>query len=451
MDRFGVGRPAVREALQSLQTMGLITISHGERSRVNALTPDAVLRQGDAVARMLLASAPENLEELKQARRLFELGMVRVGDAGCHGRGRGRAPAADRGAAGRLGDPAAFIHADIAFHVQLAALSGNRILSAVSQAMLGWLFRFHSDLLIWSGYEDITLAEHAGIVDAIEAHDAERAAAAMDAHLTARTLLPAPAMTRPRAARGPVGRLVRGRLHRLGGGDGGADLCRACRPCFSSTCRHRRSSRASRACGASGSRARRGRMGRSGWSASAGGVRDARAGWMRRSPTTRCARRSIPRPRSGRSGGRSTWRCRFSERVDADPGRRAADAALPGLRQPVRRRARRRRRLDRHPVMARHPVTPMDEADVGRHLARQTGPGDRAGDAGGSGEPGAAPRRRWRRRRERRGADRARLPRRREPFGLRAADLGGARAGAVRRRLAGGGVCARPAIGRTRA
>lgn len=30
-------------------------------------------------------------------------------------------------------------------------------------------------------------------------------------------------------------------------------------------------------------------------------------------------------------------------------------------------------RLDRHPVMARHPVTPMDEADIARHLARQTG------------------------------------------------------------------------------
>ncbi len=29
-------------------------------------------------------------------------------------------------------------------------------------------------------------------------------------------------------------------------------------------------------------------------------------------------------------------------------------------------------RLDRHPVMARHPVTPMDEADVVLHLARQT-------------------------------------------------------------------------------
>lgn len=30
-------------------------------------------------------------------------------------------------------------------------------------------------------------------------------------------------------------------------------------------------------------------------------------------------------------------------------------------------------RIDRHPVMARHPVTPMDEADILAHLARQTG------------------------------------------------------------------------------
>jgi uncharacterized protein YgbK (DUF1537 family) len=29
-------------------------------------------------------------------------------------------------------------------------------------------------------------------------------------------------------------------------------------------------------------------------------------------------------------------------------------------------------RLDRHPIMSRHPVTPMDEADLSRHLARQT-------------------------------------------------------------------------------
>lgn len=32
----------------------------------------------------------------------------------------------------------------------------------------------------------------------------------------------------------------------------------------------------------------------------------------------------------------------------------------------------RRYRLDRHPVMSTHPVTPMDESDVARHIARQT-------------------------------------------------------------------------------
>ncbi len=183
MERFGVGRPAVREALQSLQTMGLITITHGERSRVNALTPDAVLRQGDAVARMLLSAAPENLEELKQARRLFELGMVREGAPRARPEDVAELRRLIEAQRERLGDAAAFIRADIVFHVHLAGLSGNRILSAVSQAMLGWLFRFHSDLLIWSEHEDITLAEHADIVDAIEARDAERAAAAMEAHL----------------------------------------------------------------------------------------------------------------------------------------------------------------------------------------------------------------------------------------------------------------------------
>ena len=183
MDRFGVGRPAVREALQSLQTMGLITISHGERSRVNELTPDAELRPGDAVARMLLTSAPENLEDLKQARWLFELGMVRVGAPRARPQDVAELRRLIEAQREKLGDPAAFIRADIAFHTHLAGLSGNRILSAVSQAMLGWLFRFHSDLLIWSGHEEVTLAEHAGIVDAIESRDAEAAAAAMDAHL----------------------------------------------------------------------------------------------------------------------------------------------------------------------------------------------------------------------------------------------------------------------------
>ena len=37
MERFGVGRPAIREAMQSLANMGLVEISHGEtRPRAGA-------------------------------------------------------------------------------------------------------------------------------------------------------------------------------------------------------------------------------------------------------------------------------------------------------------------------------------------------------------------------------------------------------------------------------
>jgi uncharacterized protein YgbK (DUF1537 family) len=50
-------------------------------------------------------------------------------------------------------------------------------------------------------------------------------------------------------------------------------------------------------------------------------------------------------------------------------------------------------RIDRHPVMARHPVTPMDEADLLKHLARQTELSSSLLDAvalGGTAAPDAA-------------------------------------------------------------
>ena len=85
-------------------------------------------------------------------------------------------------------------------------------------------------------------------------------------------------------------------------------------------------------------------------------------------------------------------------------------------------------RLDRHPVMARHPVTPMDEADVAAASRAPDRAADRAGDARGPRDPGGGRGGAGGQRRGGRGGDGARLHRRGEPCGLRAADLGGARA-----------------------
>lgn len=183
MARFGVGRPAVREALQAMQMRGLITIVHGERSRVNPLTAEIALHQADTMAQVILSTAPEALDHLKDVRRMFESGMVRIAAL--------KATESDiaelRGLIQRqraaLGDASAFIACDIAFHRCIAGISGNPILRAVSEAMLNWVFRYHNDLLHWSGREEVTLGDHLRIVDRIEAKDAEGAVAAMLGHL----------------------------------------------------------------------------------------------------------------------------------------------------------------------------------------------------------------------------------------------------------------------------
>ena len=62
-------------------------------------------------------------------------------------------------------------------------MTGNPIIATVSEMMLGWLSEYHRGLLHWSGKEDVTLSEHARIVEFIAAHDGDGAVEAMRFHL----------------------------------------------------------------------------------------------------------------------------------------------------------------------------------------------------------------------------------------------------------------------------
>lgn len=183
MDRFGVGRPAVREALQSLHNSGLITISHGERSRVNEISASTVMHQTDELARLLISAAPGNLDHLKHARQMFELGMVRVAVEEATDADIDELRDLIERQRAQLGNANAFIAADMAFHRKLASLCDNPIILSVSDAMLGWLFEYHVGLLHRSGSEEVTLSEHAKIVDHIEARDSASAIEEMRRHL----------------------------------------------------------------------------------------------------------------------------------------------------------------------------------------------------------------------------------------------------------------------------
>jgi DNA-binding FadR family transcriptional regulator len=82
------------------------------------------------------------------------------------------------------GDPARFVACDMSFHRQIAAMSGNMLIAAVSQGMLEWVSRFKRDMVSVRGAERVTLDEHERIYKAIASGDADAAATAMAEHLS---------------------------------------------------------------------------------------------------------------------------------------------------------------------------------------------------------------------------------------------------------------------------
>lgn len=183
MDRFGVGRPAIREALQALASKGLIAISHGERARVVQPTAHAIIQQMDLPFKLMIAGSAESLENLKNARIFFERGMAREAALKATDEDKRELRACLAQQEQCLGDAEAFINADMAFHTRLASISRNPIFTALSEAILGWLKAYHSHVLIWTGKENLTLSEHADIIEAIDAGDADRAERAIVQHL----------------------------------------------------------------------------------------------------------------------------------------------------------------------------------------------------------------------------------------------------------------------------
>jgi DNA-binding FadR family transcriptional regulator len=184
MELFGVGRPAVREAMQSLEKMGMISINHGERARVASPTVFGVISQIDQAAHHLLTVSPQSLESLREARIFFEVGMVRLAAEKAKPDDVRRLREALEQQRAQYGeDTKKFVRADMNFHTTIASIFGNPVLEAVSKAMLGWLASFQPGFLHWIGKEHHTLEEHEGILEQIEAGNVDEAADAMIDHL----------------------------------------------------------------------------------------------------------------------------------------------------------------------------------------------------------------------------------------------------------------------------
>jgi DNA-binding FadR family transcriptional regulator len=181
-DSFGVSRVSVREALKSLEALGLVEVHHGN----GCFVTDPATRQTANLGRWLdiyredlrdligvrgvldayaaeqaaLSAAPAALEEVQTAATAFD----EMADAG--------APSVDR-----------LSELDREFHTSIGRATGNGLLAALLEALHNHLAGSRRLWLEDKAWRQSSAREHAAIVGAIEAEDPTAAREAVAAHM----------------------------------------------------------------------------------------------------------------------------------------------------------------------------------------------------------------------------------------------------------------------------
>lgn len=183
MARYQVGRPAIREAMQSLQQMGIIDIRHGGRPKVATPSLDGLVAHLGTSMRHLLTHSADSLDHLKQARTALECEMARIAAVK-----RSEDDLADLESlltdqSAAQDTPDRFLEIDGEIHRRIARISGNPIFETLCHGVFDWMRAFHVEQVRKRGLEHLTLDEHRTLLDAIRKGDPQAAARAMHDHL----------------------------------------------------------------------------------------------------------------------------------------------------------------------------------------------------------------------------------------------------------------------------
>lgn len=175
--KLGVSRPVVREATKRLELQGLLEVRHGVGTKV----VDKLHKPLNGSLALLIPDEKERLRQLVQVRLMLEpenarLAAENAGPAQICGL---------RAALQQLADATDFetaVVADMTFHREVAAASGNQIatllLHSLSELLQSSLVRGYSRTST-----DNAVRQHAAVLEAIEQRDGSAAAQTMREHL----------------------------------------------------------------------------------------------------------------------------------------------------------------------------------------------------------------------------------------------------------------------------
>jgi len=184
---LNVSRASLREALQKLETLGLIETKHGKGSFISS---NPSLDAFKNFIPPLVLSNNQDIIELMEARRFVEIGTARL--------------AADNAAEGDLRqledhmnemkkgfqedyDLETFLQHDLNFHLKIAESSGNEILYKLLQALKYAIEKELRVILEVPGLVEFSYNSHEKVLNAIKEADGERAGRKIDEHIVEAT------------------------------------------------------------------------------------------------------------------------------------------------------------------------------------------------------------------------------------------------------------------------
>jgi GntR family transcriptional regulator, transcriptional repressor for pyruvate dehydrogenase complex len=178
-ERFGVSRGSIRDALRTLETIGLLETRHGQGTFPHELSVDRLV----APLASVMAYRSDLQDELLDVRRMFEPAVARVAAE--------RATDDDLAELQRLLDVQrqkvkagqSAIAEDTAFHAILARSTRNRVIMSIMATLNDLLVDSRTQSLRQKGRPSRSIDGHEAVVAALRRKDPEGASQAMYNHI----------------------------------------------------------------------------------------------------------------------------------------------------------------------------------------------------------------------------------------------------------------------------
>jgi len=178
-ERFGVSRGSIRDALRTLETIGLVETRHGQGTFPLELSVERLV----APLASVMSYRPELQNELLDVRRMFEPAVARAAALRATDEDLAELEHILNAQRQRLKAGQSAIIEDTAFHAILARSTRNRVVMSIMATLNDLLVDSRTNSLLQKGRPARSIDGHEAVVAALRRHDAEGASQAMYNHI----------------------------------------------------------------------------------------------------------------------------------------------------------------------------------------------------------------------------------------------------------------------------